>query len=746
MKVKYYLSALCLAALAAGCSKDGGTAGASGDLRITVSQSPVTRTALDADGLTVKWESGDQLYLYSSNSLCCKFSVIESTISSDGSKADFSLAPGDASPAAGTYWLFNYNGGKFGTISSEGRDNLIFFYSKELTVASANANKCVDGALANLCMAGKVSVAEGATSVTATMKHYSALLELPITLTSNETGGAVTLNSVQIATKDGSSAIPTQFLIDYATGEVKALEGATASSLKTAFSDTPALTLSTPYKVYMPVPAAEFPAMVITVSTSAGDFTFDKAAKTFEAGRRYTVSGLDIEAKASAPTVSNETEWNAAIAAASGPVTVALSNNVTLSSSASIPTQAVTVSGPHTLTFDMRGVKSSPVLDAGYDVVITGSPEEATKGNDKRELPAALTLTDGAALAVDNGYLYAKDLTLGDGSAVAAPGSRGRLILSGTLSVAEGASASISSGTIVSCDELDVTGGTLTVGGRLYYGSLSAARAAAPANAVSKASAQLPYSGFDDWFTKSVSAFGFVKGTADLVGISGNTDAQNVWGNGNGNNAGKGGLALSGENPTTKDADNKVGGAYSLKMYSKFVKISIATKFAAGNLFTGSYTGTSGTTGATMDFGTPYTEKPVALTGYYRYNTGKINYINSKSSSDRGDEDDRCDIYVALSKKVYNIDTTKDNTYPGGVATTDLVGDDNIVAYGRITNSQDTGADFKHFRIELTYKNSDFNPADVTHILIVASSSAEGAQFNGSDSAALWLDELQLEF
>lgn len=744
MKVKYYLSALCLAALAAGCSKDGGTAGASGDLRITVSQSPVTRTALDADGLTVRWEPGDQLYLYSSNSLCCKFSVIESTISSDGSKADFSLAPGNASPAAGTYWLFNYNGGHFGTASSGGRDNVFFYYEKELTVASANANKCVDGALANLCMAGKVSVPEDATSVTATLKHYSALLELPITLTSNETGGAVTLNSVQIATRDGSSVIPTQFIIDYATGEVKALEGGTASSLKTAFSDTPALTLSTPYKVYMPVPAAEFPAMVITVSTSAGDFTFDKAAKTFEAGRRYTVSGLDIEAKASAPTVSNETEWNQAIAAASGPVTVTLSNDVTLSSSASIPTQAVTVSGPHTLTFDMTGVKSSPVLDAAYDVVIAGSPEETTKGNDKRELPAALTLADGACLVVNNGYLYAKDLVLGNGSRISA--SKGRLVLSGTLSVAGGASAGIASGTIVSCDVLDVTGGTLTVDGRLYYGSLSAARAAAPANAVSKASAQLPYSGFDDWFTKSVSAFGFVKGTADLVGISGNTDAQNVWGNGNGNNAGKGGLALSGENPTTKDADNKVGGAYSLKMYSKYVKISITNKFAAGNLFTGNYTGTSGTTGATMDFGTPYTEKPVALTGYYRYNTGKINYINSKSSSDRGDEDDRLDMYVALSKKVYNIDTNKGETYPGGVATTDLVGDENIVAYGRITSSTDTGSEFKHFRIELTYKNDDFDPADVTHILVVASSSAEGAQFNGSDSAVLWLDELQLEF
>ena len=726
MKVKYLLSALCLAALAVGCEKESQSVDG---LRISVTQGTATRTALDADGLNLKWESGDKLLLCAAGqSTRYTLTIDESSISQDGLKADF--VSSIAIPA-GDYRLTTEQVSADGTIP----------YAGVVTVTHDTKHK-LSGGLSNVHMFSEVvTLSQQSTSVWAYMQHASALLELPVTLTGNESGADVSLKSITLASKNNSNVFPAQ----YTLGESGLTAGeASLSSMQVTFTDAPVLTQGTAYKVYIAIPALALPGMSVTVSTSAGDYTFDKAAKTFSAGHRYTVSGLDIQVEAAASTVSSQSEWDAAVSGATQPVSITLSDNVTLTSTATIPTQAVTVSGPYTLTFDVQDVKSSPTLDANYDVIAAGSPEEAAKGNDKRELPVSLTLTQGASLAVNNGCLYAKDLTLGDGSQVSA--AKGRLVLSGTLSVAQDATATIASGTIASCNVLDIADGALTVNGRLYYGSLGAARAAAPANAVSKADAQLPYSGFDDWFTKSVSAFTFVKGTADLVGVSSNTDEQNVWGNGNGNNSGSGGLALSGENPTTKDAGVKVGGAYSLKMYSKYVKISITNKFAAGNLFTGYYTGTSGTTGAKMNFGTPYTEKPVALTGYYRYNTGKINYINSKASSDRGDEDDRCDIYVALSKKLYNVDTTNESTYPGGTASTDLAGDENIVAYGRITSSQDTGEDFKRFRIELTYKNADFNPAEVTHILVVASSSAEGAQFNGSDQAVLWLDELQLEF
>lgn len=59
---KYLLSALCLAALAAGCTKDSAMRTSSVEgLRISVTAAPPsTRTALHEDGLTVLWEEGDR--------------------------------------------------------------------------------------------------------------------------------------------------------------------------------------------------------------------------------------------------------------------------------------------------------------------------------------------------------------------------------------------------------------------------------------------------------------------------------------------------------------------------------------------------------------------------------------------------------------------------------------------------------------------------------------------------------------
>ena len=66
---KYLLSALCLAALAAGCTKDTGMRTSSVEgLRISVTATtPSTRTSLHEDGLSLLWEEGDQLQLIPTN-------------------------------------------------------------------------------------------------------------------------------------------------------------------------------------------------------------------------------------------------------------------------------------------------------------------------------------------------------------------------------------------------------------------------------------------------------------------------------------------------------------------------------------------------------------------------------------------------------------------------------------------------------------------------------------------------------
>ena len=62
-----------------------------------------------------------------------------------------------------------------------------------------------------------------------------------------------------------------------------------------------------------------------------------------------------------------------------------------------------------------------------------------------------------------------------------------------------------------------------------------------------------------------------------------------------------------------------------------------------------------------------------------------------------------------------------------------------------MTSSETTNG-YQPFCIELTYKDNHFTPSGDLYLLITATSSKDGAQFTGSTSSVLYLDELSLEF
>lgn len=74
----------------------------------------------------------------------------------------------------------------------------------------------------------------------------------------------------------------------------------------------------------------------------------------------------------------------------------------------------------------------------------------------------------------------------------------------------------------------------------------------------------------------------------------------------------------------------------------------VVTQFAAGNLFTGRYlqtemTGLKGD--GILGWGRPFTSRPIALTGWIRYNSGKVNYADSHIGNN---EQDQGYIFIAL--------------------------------------------------------------------------------------------------
>ena len=721
---KYLLSALCLAALAAGCTKDSAMRTSSVEgLRISVTAAtPSTRTALHEDGLTVLWEEGDQLLLISNTSEnTYPLTLDKASLSEDSRQADFVAS--QAIPE-GEYYLASSN-----VSTSFASSRTIMFYGDkvdrsdfEITVTDPTKNTHEGGLKTMALLSDKFTVSEGAASqdISVSLKHYSTLLEFPILLPSNTTGTDVTLNSVTISSSD--------YVFNSGLAVVSLYGGGSKiQDLSVIFSDAPVLPVGEPYKVYMAALTSGTldlgsSELTITVSTSAGDYTFTKPGKALEAGYRYTLGDLNIDARPN--LITNEAEWNQAIAEGKNPLT--LGADVELTASATLPTYDVTVTGDYTLTINVEG--RTPSASSSH---IRYIPTD----NGRAGINSKLTLTGGADLTVKNGYLYLSDLEAGDGSKLSSEG--GRLVVTEALTVASGATTTIASGLVASCKSLYCEGATLTINGKLYYGNIASGEA--PSGDVAQVSnVQLPYSNFDNWFTKDVSAFYVAKGTADLIGEEGS--GHNVWGSGNGNESGSGGTAAIGANPTTPEETTVMFGK-ACKMFSTFINSNWAKKFAAGNLFLGTFN-TATFSGAQMTFGIPSEGRlPVAVTGYYNYQAGTIDYIGGNKQAGGTDS---MDLYIALATKQYSVDTTDDTSYPGG-SSGDLASDPNIVAYGRLSSSETTDG-YSPFYIELTYKDNNFIPSGDLYLLITATSSKDGAQFTGSTSSVLYLDELNLAY
>ena len=192
-------------------------------------------------------------------------------------------------------------------------------------------------------------------------------------------------------------------------------------------------------------------------------------------------------------------------------------------------------------------------------------------------------------------------------------------------------------------------------------------------------------------------------------------------------------------NPTTGITSPVVSGTYAAKLQSTN-KLSV---FAAASLYTGKFQGLSGMS-ANMEFGQPFTSRPIALHGYYQYTPQKINHVDRTPDGvtiTNGETMDECSIFIALAKKSFTFNNKKEEEY------IDYEGDDNIIAYGALPSGAATNETanngYKEFTIPLQYKESQFGETP-THIIIVCSASKYGDYMTGADNSLLYLDDFSL--
>ncbi len=240
--------------------------------------------------------------------------------------------------------------------------------------------------------------------------------------------------------------------------------------------------------------------------------------------------------------------------------------------------------------------------------------------------------------------------------------------------------------------------------------------------------------GFEDWCT--IQTQGLI-GKVNTAYPNASADV-NFWDTSN-----TGANTMSTNDPTSSVTSPIVSGTHAAKLESK--KVIIA--FAAASLYTGTFGSVQmSSMSATLNFGQPFTSRPIALHGYYQYTPANVDNVGDNLPADATVSEgnpDECSIYIAMAKKAYEIDNSKPDTF------IDFENDDNIIAYGTIegdyvkTNGAANG--YTEFTIPLQYKESQFG-AIPTHIIIVCSASKYGDYMTGGEGSTLYVDDFSLVY
>ena len=229
------------------------------------------------------------------------------------------------------------------------------------------------------------------------------------------------------------------------------------------------------------------------------------------------------------------------------------------------------------------------------------------------------------------------------------------------------------------------------------------------------------------------------------------------WGSGNGEgDEGVSGSANMGIVITYIDAEDKVDGYQSVRAQTS----QMAGILAAGNLFTGQFAGLVGTNGGKVNFGRPWTSRPVALKLYCKYKTGKMDIIKgSPAGLTLSKEDyDRAEIKFAIGDWDYrkyggtrdcpvHVNTTDSRTFIDYNTDASTIANGGLIIHhdGYILNGEEkveTATDqWIEYIIPLNYHDLDRIP---THMIISCAASQFGDYFTGYSNSKLWIDAVEL--
>lgn len=190
--------------------------------------------------------------------------------------------------------------------------------------------------------------------------------------------------------------------------------------------------------------------------------------------------------------------------------------------------------------------------------------------------------------------------------------------------------------------------------------------------------------------------------------------------------------------PTTQETSNLAVTGEN-KSAAKLTTLSAPiVGLAAGNIYTGRFEGTVGgiiPSGAALEWGVPFTSRPLALKGFYDYrpvaiDVAKDPYTDMKGQTDIG----QIQFILTDWDAPFRIDTSA-GTF------VDVESDGHIIAYASLDLGQTDG--YQPFTLELEYRDRTRTPK---YVVIVAAASKYGDYFTGGVGSTLYLDEFSFVY
>ena len=235
------------------------------------------------------------------------------------------------------------------------------------------------------------------------------------------------------------------------------------------------------------------------------------------------------------------------------------------------------------------------------------------------------------------------------------------------------------------------------------------------------AATQLYNSSFDEWWQDDKIWYPYAKGASPSVWDSANPGAAKFIG--------------SSTYPTDDIVETYVQDG-KVRKAAEMVSRNAAVAFAAGNLYIGKFGRVQGI-GAILDWGAEFTEKPMALKGYYKYTPVTITHAKDPYLDLIGKATDKCQIQIFLTDwdTPFTVNTT------AGVFV-DFENDEHIIAYGKL-ESDETVTEYREFQIDLEYRDKTRTPK---YIVISCCASYLGDYFTGGEGSKLLVDEFELVY